>query len=322
MELERGVQRWAVDISNWDPNPQDFSFALSLLPPTFNHHTSITRFVRLEDRKRALVSRLLQYALVHQVLGIPYDEIVIKRTPEGKPYLENGKVGEEFPNFNFNASHHGDYVAIASEPLCLVGLDIVSLVIPWRETVEDFIRSFSSYFSSLEWDNIVSAGTSNDVLAEFFRFTDKEISQVQLMNDGGYRYWSLKEAYVKALGSGVSYDLENVEFHHCNWKNISVKIYGRAMPEWRFWLSELGKGHLVAVARGHPRLATESYKKTLKYAEFDEEEYRKGLHLPNIDFVYRTVEEVIQILCKEVKSIPRIHNDNKLEETGDVQSPA
>ncbi|KAF4401241.1 hypothetical protein G4B88_014082, partial [Cannabis sativa] len=261
-------------------------------------------FVRLEDRKRALVSRLLQYALVHQVLGIPYDEIVIKRTPEGKPYLENGKVGEEFPNFNFNASHHGDYVAIASEPLCLVGLDIVSLVIPWRETVEDFIRSFSSYFSSLEWDNIVSAGTSNDVLAEFFR------------------YWSLKEAYVKALGSGVSYDLENVEFHHCNWKNISVKIYGNAMPEWRFWLSELGKGHLVAVARGHPRLATESYKKTLKYAEFDEEEYRKGLHLPNIDFVYRTVEEVIQILCKEVKSIPRIHNDNKLEETGDVQSPA
>lgn len=41
----------------------------------------------MEDRKRALVSRLLQYALVHEVLGIPFDGIVIKRTPEGKPYL-------------------------------------------------------------------------------------------------------------------------------------------------------------------------------------------------------------------------------------------
>ena len=41
----------------------------------------------MEDRKRALVSRLLQYALVQQVLGIPYDEIIIRRTVEGKPYL-------------------------------------------------------------------------------------------------------------------------------------------------------------------------------------------------------------------------------------------
>lgn len=41
----------------------------------------------MEDRKRALVSRLLQYALIHDVLGIPYDDIDIKRTLEGKPYL-------------------------------------------------------------------------------------------------------------------------------------------------------------------------------------------------------------------------------------------
>ena len=47
----------------------------------------LARYVKSEDRKRALVSRLLQYALVHEVLGIPFDEIVIKRTVEGKPYL-------------------------------------------------------------------------------------------------------------------------------------------------------------------------------------------------------------------------------------------
>lgn len=33
------------------------------------------------------MSRLLQYALIHQVLGIPYNGIVIRRTAEGKPYL-------------------------------------------------------------------------------------------------------------------------------------------------------------------------------------------------------------------------------------------
>ncbi|XP_024029400.1 L-aminoadipate-semialdehyde dehydrogenase-phosphopantetheinyl transferase [Morus notabilis] len=292
--MERGVQRWAVDISKWDPTPQDFSFALSLLP--LHDHNSIIRFVRLEDRKRALVSRLLQYALVHEVLGIPNNEIVIKRTLEGKPYLEYGEISTEFPNFNFNTSHHGDYVAIASEPLCLVGLDIVSPVIPWKETVIDFIYNFSFYFSSLEWDNIVSAGTCDDILVEF------------------YRYWSLKEAYVKAIGTGITHGLDKVEFHRSSLANISVKIAGRAMPEWRFWLSELGKRHLVSVARGHPRSATESYKKTLKHVEFDDEEFHKGLHLPNMEFVFRTVEQLVQVLCKEGYSIPRIPNTNKAGE--------
>lgn len=66
-----------------------------------------------------------------------------------------------------------------------------------------------------------------------------------LTNYGCHRYWCLKEAYVKATGSGLTYGLDNVEFHHNGWTNISVKIDGKAMPEWRFWLSELGKGHLV-----------------------------------------------------------------------------
>lgn len=52
----------------------------------------------------------------------------------------------------------------------------------------------------------------------------------------------------------------------------------------------------VAIARGHPRLATDSYKKTLKELEFNEEDYLSGLHLPNASFVLKTVEELISIL--------------------------
>lgn len=54
---------------------------------TFSMYYQNGRFVLMEDRKRALVSRLLQYAIVHEVVGIPYEEIIIKRTLEGKPYL-------------------------------------------------------------------------------------------------------------------------------------------------------------------------------------------------------------------------------------------
>lgn len=75
-----------------------------------------------------------------------------------------------FPNFNFNVSHHGDYVAIASEPICLVGVDIVSHSVPVNETADKFIQSFSSYFSELEWRNIRNAGSSDEVLRVFYRY--------------------------------------------------------------------------------------------------------------------------------------------------------
>ncbi|KAK3407916.1 hypothetical protein EUGRSUZ_J00256 [Eucalyptus grandis] len=274
--MEEGVRRWAVNVSKWCPSPQDFSSALSILPPS--QHPSVLRFVKSEDRKRALVSRLLQYALLHQVLGIPYEQISIERTLEGKPYLECDKDVTEFPNFNFNVSHHGDYVAIASEPLCLVGLDIVSCTFPWKETVPEFIQNFSSYFSRLEWDFIIGAGNEEQILVEF------------------YRYWCLKEAYVKAIGSGLACGLDRVEFHHTGWTNISVKISGTFSPHWKFWLLDLGEKHYISIARGHPRSATESYKSTLKRAEFSEDEYLAGFHLPDVSFVLQTVEQLISIL--------------------------
>lgn len=272
MEMEKGVLRWLVNTSQWDPSPHEFSIAMSVLPQ--QEHSSITRFVKIEDRKRALVSRLLQYALVHQALGIPFDEIIINRTAEGKPCLESHKKNVKFPNFNFNVSHHGDYVGIASEPICIVGLDIVSCFIPGKETVSEFIHNFSSYFSSSEWEKIVNAGSDDDVMDVFFR------------------YWCLKEAFVKALGTGVGYKLDYVEFQHKNWADISVKVDGDVLKDWNFWLFELQGRHLVAVARGHPRDASESYKKTLKQTHFEDDEYKQGFHLPNPKFVTKTVEEL------------------------------
>ncbi|KAK6929061.1 4'-phosphopantetheinyl transferase domain [Dillenia turbinata] len=276
--MEKGVQRWLVDISKWNPSEDDFAFALSLLPQ--HEHCFITRYLKTEDRKRALVSRLLQYALVHEVLGIPFDEIIIKRTFEGKPYLDSDKLKLEFPNFNFNASHHGDFVAIASEPLCLVGLDIVSQFVPGHETIPKFIQDFSPYYSSSEWTEILNARTPDEMLCEF------------------YKYWALKEAYVKAIGTGVGYRMDRVEFVHSRWSNISVKSDGKKLTDWRFSLSDLGKGHWISVARGHPRMAGVSFKRTLKQTEFCEKEYLSGLHLPDVSFKLWTMEELIDSLWK------------------------
>ncbi|KAJ4969820.1 hypothetical protein NE237_002919 [Protea cynaroides] len=209
--MEKGVRRWLVDISKWNPSRDEFSFLVSLFPTS--EHSSITRFVKLEDRKRAIVSRLLQYALINEVLGIPFNKIIIRRTIEGKPYLESVEENLEFPNFNFNVSHHGDYVGIASEPLCLVRVEWYHQRWYWRSNLGEF----------------------------------------------------LQEAFVKAIGAGVGFRLDRLEFHHTDWSGISVHIDGEESTEWKFCLSELGGKHYwVSVAKGHPRMAVKSYKQTLK----------------------------------------------------------
>ncbi|XP_072996413.1 uncharacterized protein [Typha latifolia] len=271
--MESGVRRWLVDISKWNPSEERFEFlASSLLPP--HERPAITRFVKFEDRKRALVSRLLQYSVVHEVFGIPFEKITIHRTIEGKPYLKY-EENTLFPCFNFNTSHHGDYVGIASEQLCLVGLDIVSVRKPQKETALEFIKNFSSYFTILEWWNIVHAGSSDAVLTEF------------------YRCWCLKEAYIKAIGAGVGFGLQRLEFRDTKCTDITVYIDGAESREWKFSLFEIDESHLASVAKGHPKESVESYQRTLAKVDFEEEEYQYTLRLPEQGFILRTVEQLI-----------------------------
>lgn len=55
----------------------------------------------------------------------------------------------------------------------------------------------------------------------------------------------MKESFVKAIGTGVGYKLDGVEFHHRDWTNICVNINGKEMKDWKFWLSSIGKNHMV-----------------------------------------------------------------------------
>uniref|UniRef100_A0A0A9ESD2 holo-[acyl-carrier-protein] synthase n=1 Tax=Arundo donax TaxID=35708 RepID=A0A0A9ESD2_ARUDO len=273
VEEESGVRRWLVDITRWRPSPAQFHAAAALLPP--HDRAAITRFVKEDDRKRALVSRLLQYSLLHHVLRIPFQRIDICRTIEGKPYLQNKNV--TFPNFNFNTSHQGDYVGIASEPLCLVGLDIVSISKPQGETATEFINNFSSYLTDHEWNCIIRAGTPDEVLTEF------------------YRYWCLKEAFVKAIGAGVGFGLHRLEFHHVNWSNIYIRIDGEESKKWRFSLFKLDGMHLASIAKGHPEDAVNSYKKTLPNVIMEKEPLRALLEAPEEPFTLWTVEQLTEL---------------------------
>lgn len=51
---------------------------------------------------------------------------------------------------------------------------------------------------------------------------------------------------MKALGTGVGYKLDYVEFQHKDWADIYVKVDGDTLKDWNFWLFELQGRHRVS----------------------------------------------------------------------------
>lgn len=64
--------------------------AYSVARPRQDEAARVVKFVHLEDRKRALVSQLLQRASCERALGVPFQEVVLSRTKGGKPFLVRG----------------------------------------------------------------------------------------------------------------------------------------------------------------------------------------------------------------------------------------
>ena len=108
--------RWAVNTERWNPEGDhegaEFTFLLSLLPQ--HEREDCLRFVHMPDKKRALVSRLLQRAACAKVTSAPHASIEIRRTKGRKPFLHSPLPDPTIaPNFNFNVSHEGEFVVLA-----------------------------------------------------------------------------------------------------------------------------------------------------------------------------------------------------------------
>jgi len=100
-----------------------------------------------------------------------FDPSRIKRNEHGKPFLEG------LP-YSYNLSHCGDYYALLISSFTHCGVDIQSVEDPVK--FDDALRSV---FTDREYGHLMEKGTAGDC----------------------FQLWSLKEAYVKALGGSIWY---------------------------------------------------------------------------------------------------------------------
>ena len=217
-----GCVRWVVDVMKWTPSEEEFDFLLALVPEA-PERDAVTRYKQVDDRKRALVSRLLIRRCASLCLNLDQlTSVHVTRTRGRKPFLKNATKPDDRLNFNVNVSHEGRYVVLAAEPWCLCGVDVAA---PRSTNLE----SLKQTLTATEW--------------AFVNGDDKRFRAL----------WACKEAFTKARGDGLGFPFGDAEFtltHHGDASfEATVAVDGVTLTDWRF-RGETLNDHVCVSARG------------------------------------------------------------------------
>lgn len=158
---------------------------------------------------RAILRKILGYYLT-----IEPEKIRFSYNPYGKPYLnlENNKN-----HLYFNLSHSGDLVLYIFSSDYEVGIDVEKL-----HCIDDFQNIAKGFFSEAEYLKLIS-------LPHFQR------------QDAFFKCWTRKEAFIKAIGNGLSYPLDQFEVTLLPDESPALlNILGdsKSIPEWSLYALE------------------------------------------------------------------------------------
>ncbi len=164
-------------------DPENFTKYEPLLPQISQERRARIARMKFPRKKTiSLVTELIIRSEISKALKIPRSSVEFSYNEYGKPFLKGG-------GYNFSVSHSGDLVAFCGGAASDVGADI-----QLAERADH--RLAERFFTREEYAAICAAPSPE---REFFRI------------------WTLKEAYVKMLGTGMatpfnSFNVLNDEF--------------------------------------------------------------------------------------------------------------
>lgn len=189
-----------------------------LLSPDEADRAARFRFER--DRRAFVTARGALRTLAGSWLGIAPESVAFAYGDKGKPEVEG---------LSFNVSHARD-VALVALGAGRIGVDVEEM----RPDVE--MRALARRFFTR---------AENDALA---RFEGDELVR------GFYGCWTCKEAFVKAMGEGLSFELDRVEVAVPPQAPAVLSIDGdaAAAAAWTMSAIDAGPGYAAAVAVDAP----------------------------------------------------------------------
>lgn len=133
------------------------------------------------DRRHFITARGLLRRLISAYVGTPAHSIPLRTNPYGKPHI---KTQAGATQFEFNLSHSGDWALTSFARGAAVGVDIEQV-----RDMPDMISVAEDTFSAGEVASLKALPVAQQV-------------------DGFFSCWTRKEAYVKAVGLGLSLNLK------------------------------------------------------------------------------------------------------------------
>jgi 4'-phosphopantetheinyl transferase len=226
-ESAGGTQRAQGWIDLWHANLQHTGWRRLLHLLSDEEHRRAGAFAFDRDARRFIVSRAVLRTLLSGVTGVPACELKLRIEQEGKPVLEPG-MGRPV-HFSLSRSEELVLIGLAPRPL---GVDV-----EWLDKAMD-VEALANYVLSRHEQESFKRLDARDRRKAFLQC------------------WTIKEAYLKAIGKGLLVPTAMVEVSFRPGERVGLQsIFGdvRATSRWFVDLIVPRQGYIGAVAtRGGP----------------------------------------------------------------------
>lgn len=182
------------------------------------------RFHFQKDRSRYLATRVFVRRVLSRYEPFNPADWVFLKNPYGRPEIDAGKMG--IRDLFFNLSHSAGLIVVAVSKGRAVGVDLEHV-----SRREDLLRLAQQHFAPAE-------------------HTDFGRTPIELCPDRFFQFWTLKEAYIKARGMGVSIPLARFGFRLDRCGAIDLEIapeLGDDPRRWQCWQFCPANGYIVAL---------------------------------------------------------------------------
>jgi len=238
-DIESNLSKNEVHI--WLVNVNDqfvaFNYYLSLL--SLEEKEQAKNYIFHKHSNNFIIRRAILRIILSFYLNVPPKDILISIDKNGKPYLNYSEL-----NVFFNLSHSSDlvYYAISSESY--MGIDI--------EYIQDL---------DLEKDLLTLVLHSEEYIFFEGLFSHQK-------RDFFYRYWTQKEALVKAVGSGLSHPLSNIHIDFSDYLSPSLVRFDQKenTNNWSLALLKTPSNYVA-------HIALNGVMNSIKYKRFINNEY-------------------------------------------------
>ncbi len=175
----RKVEAWLIDLDK-----SVARHALLWESATADERARAERFRSAQDADRFLANRRAIATLAGDHLGCPPSEISVRPEPSGRPQLYRGDTPI---SLHVSSSRSGGWGLVALSPDSPVGVDLEVLRPDF-----DYQAVAERALTNAERATLAATGPEQAI-------------------DTFLRFWVRKEAYVKALGQGLGYGLQQVD---------------------------------------------------------------------------------------------------------------